>query len=137
MRFYDVMKNGGLVNSALVDNSYKWSGGGFLSTPVDLVNMVRHLLNHQLLDKRTVELLFTPQHLENGTNTHVGIAWRINETKTGVKFIHHGGLIDGGRTFVFFYPESGYIVAMTANTSAAKLNTDEAATILSYFLPNK
>jgi len=54
-----------------------------------------------------------------------------------VKYIHHGGLIDGGRTFVLFYPESGYIFAVTANTSSAKLNIDEAVTVLEYFLHNK
>ena len=136
VRFYENNKKG-LVNAALVDNSYKWAGGGFLSTPIDLVNMVRGLLNHRLLNKETVEQLFAAQQLENGTSTHVGIAWRINETKSSMKYIHHGGLIDGGRTFIFFYPESGYIFAITANTSSAKLNIDEAATILEYFLTNR
>jgi serine beta-lactamase-like protein LACTB, mitochondrial len=137
VRFYEPRKNGVVLNSDHVDNSYKWAGGGFLSSTVDLVNMVRGLINNQLLDPKTVELLFTDQKLENGTNTHVGIAWRINETKQGVKFIHHGGAIDGGRSFVFFYPESGYIFAITANVSGAKLNVDEAATVLSYFMNNK
>jgi CubicO group peptidase (beta-lactamase class C family) len=137
VRFYTNTKDGQIINAALVDNSYKWAGGGFLSTPVDLVNMMRALINYQLLDKKTVDVLFTDQKLENGTSTHVGIAWRINETKKGVKYIHHGGLIDGGRAFVFFYPESGYIFAITANTSSAKLNIDEAATILDFFFTNK
>lgn len=137
VRFYETDKNGKSTNAALVDNSYKWAGGGFLSTPVDLVNMIRGLLTYKLLDAETVKLLFTPQQLENGTSTNVGIAWRINETKSKVKYIHHGGLIDGGRTFVFFYPGSGYIFAITANTSSARLNIDEAATILEYFLTNK
>jgi CubicO group peptidase (beta-lactamase class C family) len=135
VRFYEKNK-GGLINAALVDNSYKWAGGGFLSTPVDLVNMIRGLLSHKLLDETTVKLLFTPQQLENGTSTNVGIAWRVNETRRGVKYIHHGGLIDGGRTFVYFYPDSGYIFAITANISGAKLNIDEAAAILEYFLAN-
>jgi serine beta-lactamase-like protein LACTB, mitochondrial len=39
VRFYESNKNG-LVNAALVDNSYKWAGGGFLSTPVELINMI-------------------------------------------------------------------------------------------------
>lgn len=137
VRFYEKLKSGEFVNAALVDNSYKWAGGGFLSTPVDLVNMMRSLINHQLLDKRTVEMMFTVQKLENGKSTNVGIAWRINENKKGVKYIHHGGLIDGGRAFVFFYPESGYIFAITSNTSSARLNIDEAATVLSFFLENK
>jgi CubicO group peptidase (beta-lactamase class C family) len=137
VRFYENLKTGEIINAALVDNSYKWAGGGFLSTPSDLVNMMRSLINHQMLDRKTVELMFTDQKLENGTSTHVGIAWRINETKKGTKYIHHGGLSDGARSFVFFYPESCYIVAITANTSNAKLNIDEAATILEFFSTNK
>jgi CubicO group peptidase (beta-lactamase class C family) len=126
-----------VLNADHVDNSYKWAGGGFLSSTIDLVNMVRGLINYQMLAPKTVELLFTDQKLENGSSTHVGIAWRINETKKGVKYIHHGGAIDGGRSFVFFYPESGYIFAITANISGAKLNIDEAATVLDFFLNNK
>lgn len=137
VRFYELNKKSEIQNSGLVDNSYKWAGGGFLSSTIDLVNMVRGLINNQLLDPATVELLFTDQKLDNGKSTHVGIAWRINETKQGVKFIHHGGAIDGGRSFVFFYPASGYIFAITANLSGAKLNIDEAATVLSFFFDNK
>jgi CubicO group peptidase (beta-lactamase class C family) len=126
-----------LVNSALVNNSYKWAGGGFLSTPYDLVNMIRGLLDHKILNENTVNLLFTPQSLENGTSTNVGIAWRINKTKSGVTYIHHGGAIDGGRTFVLFYPESGYIFAVTANMSGALLNIDEAMTVLRFFINSR
>jgi CubicO group peptidase (beta-lactamase class C family) len=137
VRFYEPTKNGGVHNSDYVDNSYKWAGGGFLSSTIDLVNMVRGLITYKILDPKTVELLFTDQKLENGKSTNVGIAWRINETKSGVKFIHHGGAIDGGRSFVFFYPESGYIFAITANISGARINIDEAATVLGFFLNNK
>jgi serine beta-lactamase-like protein LACTB len=137
VRFYELNKSGQAQNSNYVDNSYKWAGGGFLSSTIDLVNMVRGLITNKILDPKTVELLFTGQKLENGKNTNVGIAWRINESKSGVKYIHHGGAIDGGRSFVFFYPESGYIFAITANASGAKLNIDEASTVLEFFLNNK
>jgi len=135
VRFYDYVGKK-LVNSPLVDNSYKWAGGGFLSTPYDLVTMIRGLLNHKVLNEKTLELLFTPQNLENGTSTNVGIAWRINKAKDGITYIHHGGAIQGGRTFVLFYPESGYIFAVTANNSAALLNVDEAMAVLRFFIPS-
>jgi CubicO group peptidase (beta-lactamase class C family) len=136
VRFYE--RDGKkLVNAALVNNSYKWAGGGFLSNPYDLVNMIRGLLNHQVLNEQTLNLLFTPQTLENGTSTNVGIAWRINKTKSGVTYIHHGGAIDGGRTFVLFYPDSGYIFAVTANISGALLNIDEAMTVLRFFINSR
>ena len=35
-RYYVVSKKGKLRNAEYVDNSYKWAGGGFLSTPSDL-----------------------------------------------------------------------------------------------------
>jgi serine beta-lactamase-like protein LACTB len=126
-----------LVNAALVNNSYKWAGGGFLSTPYDLVNMIRGLLNHKVLHEKTLALLFTPQSLENGTSTNVGIAWRIDKTKSGVTYIHHGGAIQGGRTFVLFYPESGYIFAVTANIMGAPLNVDEAMAVLGFFINSR
>lgn len=137
VRFYENAKTGSVINAALVDNSYKWAGGGFLSTPVDLVNMVKGLLGYQLLNEKTVDLLFTEQKLENNKSINVGIGWRINKNKEGTAFIHHGGLIDGGRTFLFFYPDSGYIFAIAANSGSAKLNIDEAAKVLGYFLGDK
>jgi CubicO group peptidase (beta-lactamase class C family) len=136
VRFYE-REGKRLVNAALVNNSYKWAGGGFLSTPYDLLNMIRGLLDHKVLNEKTLELLFTPQHLDNGTSTNVGIAWRINKTKSGVTYIHHGGAIQGGRTFVLFYPESGYIFAVTANIVSAPLNVDEAMTVLGFFINSR
>jgi serine beta-lactamase-like protein LACTB, mitochondrial len=132
VRFYEHSK-GQLVNAALVDNSYKWAGGGFLSTPIDLVNMSRSLLNHTLLNKQTVELLFTSQRLENGTDTRVGIGWRIDTDSRGRTIIHHGGTIDGGRTFLVMYPNEGIIVAIAANMSGVNINIKEAATIAGCF----
>jgi serine beta-lactamase-like protein LACTB, mitochondrial len=136
VRFYE-HEGKKLVNAALVNNSYKWAGGGFLSTPYDLVTMARGLLNHKVIKEKTLELLFTPQTLENGTSTNVGIAWRINKTNSGVTYIHHGGAIQGGRTFMLFYPESGYIFAVTANIIDAPLNVDEAMAVLRFFINSR
>ena len=133
VRFYEHSK-GKLVNAALVDNSYKWAGGGFLSTPTDLVNMSRGLFNHTLLDKETVKLLFTSQHLENGEDIHVGIGWRIDTDPKGRRIIHHGGLIAGGRTFLLLYPDEGLVVAIAANMSGVNINLPEAQAIAGYFL---
>jgi CubicO group peptidase (beta-lactamase class C family) len=132
VRFYEHSK-GRLVNAALVDNSYKWAGGGFLSTPTDLVNMSRAMLNHVLLDEKTVKLLFTPQHLEDGTDIHVGIGWRTDTDSKGRRIVHHGGTIDGGRTFLLIYPDQGLVVAIAANMSGVNINLKEAQTIAGYF----
>ena len=43
-RFYQRNNKGHLVNAPYVDNSYKWGGGGFLSTVGDLVRFGNILL---------------------------------------------------------------------------------------------
>ena len=132
VRFYEHSKSR-LVNASLVDNSYKWAGGGFVSTPSDLVTMGQVLLNHTLLDAKTVELLFASQQLENGKKTNVGIGWRSGADAKGRRIIHHGGLIDGGRTFVLIYPDNDLIFAITANMSGVSINFKEAEAITDCF----
>ncbi len=134
VRFYE-HRGGKLVNAALVDNSYKWAGGGLLSTPVDLVNLGRGLLNHTGLSAETVALLFTPQRLADGTDTGYGIGWRVGTDRKGRKIVHHGGTIDGGRTFLLLYPEQNLVLAITANMSGVSINLPEVETLADYFLP--
>ncbi|GAB3318571.1 serine hydrolase domain-containing protein [Larkinella ripae] len=136
VRFYEY-QNKKWVHAAPVDNSYKWAGGGLLSTPVDLVRMAGGLLRNQLLRQETVALLFTPQRLPDGKNTQYGFGWRIGTGWQGRKIIHHGGLIDGGRTFLLLYPEDDLIVAIAANRSTGGINQPEAEAIARYFFPAK
>lgn len=133
VRFYEHRK-GRLVNAALVDNSYKWAGGGLLSTPVDLVKVGCQLLRPTILRPKTAALLVTPQRLLDGANTNYGLGWRIGRDAQNRPIIHHGGSIDGGRTFLLIYPEQQLVVAITANMSGVSLNLPEVETIAHYFL---
>src|SRR5258705_7682450 len=65
-RFYDRNIEGLYALSQPVDNSYKWGGGGFLSTAEDLVRFGSALLGPGFLKGATLELLFTPQHTTAG-----------------------------------------------------------------------
>ncbi len=133
VRFYEHQK-AKLINAAQVDNSYKWAGGGFLSTPTDLVKLGQGLLTGSILKKETISLLFTPQLLENGSNTQYGLGWRIGTDSKGRRLIHHGGTIDGGRTFLLLYPDNNLIVAITANMSGVTINLPEVEKLARYFL---
>src|SRR5437899_12039723 len=65
-RFYDRTEAGQFVPSPTVDNSYKWAGGGFLSTAEDLVRFGSAHLQPGYLKAATLEVLFTPQHTTSG-----------------------------------------------------------------------
>ena len=134
VRFYET-RNGWLLNANQVENSYKWAGGGLLSTPADLVIMGGSLLNYSLLKRETVALLFTPQLLTDGKNTNYGFGWRIGTDQKGRRIIHHGGSIDGGRTFLMLYPDHNLIVAITANMfEGTAINVPEMEALAGYFL---
>lgn len=132
VRFYE-RKKSGLANAALVDNSYKWAGGGLLSTPVDLVKMGLGLIEFTALEKQTVSMLFTPQKLSDATNTNYAFGWRVGQDRNGKRIVHHGGLIDGGRTFLMLYPDDDLVIAIAANMSGANINIPDAETIANFF----
>ncbi|MDJ1504378.1 serine hydrolase domain-containing protein [Xanthocytophaga agilis] len=133
VRFYEHADKK-LVNAPMVDNSYKWAGGGLLSTPSDLVTMATKVLNGQFLDKETVDMLFTSQKLFDGKDTQYGMGWRMGTDPKGRRVIHHGGVVEGGRTFVLVYPDQGIFLAIAANMSGVSINLKEGEAIASYFL---
>jgi CubicO group peptidase (beta-lactamase class C family) len=102
-----------------VDNSYKWAGGGFLSTPSDLVRFGSAHLKPGFLSGDSLETLFTSQTLKNGDPTNYGIGWRIlapNEEREHAVYLRGGSSV-GGRAILAVGPDSGLVVAMLANVS--------------------
>ena len=133
VRFYD--DNGkGNANSFLVDNSYKWAGGGYLSTPSDLVRMGQELISPKILSMETVSMMLAPQKLKDETSIICGITWRIGNDASGRKIVHHGGTIQGGRTMLVIYPDQDLVIAICSNKNVRnQIDLKEIETIASYF----
>src|SRR5438270_840991 len=72
-RFYERGADGGFVLTPPVDNSYKWAGGGFVSTAEDLVKFGWAMLRPGFLKAGTLELLFTSQKTRAGEPTGYGV----------------------------------------------------------------
>ena len=58
--FYEKRGDGAVINAPYVDNSYKWAGGGFLSTPEDLVRFGQQHLGPGFLEAKTCLLYTSP-----------------------------------------------------------------------------
>lgn len=119
VRFYEHDKEGRLVNAPYVDNSYKWAGGGFLSTPSDLVRFGFAMLDGKVLQRKTIEMLWTPLRLESGKSTGYGLGWGSEEVD-GRRVISHGGGSVGGTTAFMIIPEERMVVAVTTNLTGAE-----------------
>ncbi len=117
VEYYEQGEDGSLVNAPYVDNSYKWAGGGFLSTPEDLVRFGQAHLAPGFLSAETLATLQTPQRLRNGESTGYGIGWRAYPQDDGDQALGHSGGSVGGTTLLLLVPEHDLVVAGVVNIS--------------------
>ena len=121
-RYYEKNADGLLLNAPYVDNSYKWAGGGFLSTAEDIVRFGSGLLEGKLLEPETLEQLFTSQRTSDGNETGYGIGFSTGVDEEGRRWVGHGGGSVGGTTQFLMYPEEGLVLTIISNLSNAQFD---------------
>ncbi len=117
--FYEAI-DGRLEVAPPVDNSYKWAGGGYLSTPTDLVRFALAHLHPGFLAERTIRRLWTGQHTRDGAETGYGIGWTVGKDFDEHDVVSHTGSSVGGRAILLVYPESRVVIAVAANLSGVR-----------------
>ena len=106
------------------DHSCYAGGGGFLSTPSDLVRFGLSAQGGKLLKPATVDLLQTAQRLPSGQETGYGLGWQLETISLAgqpVRMAGHGSKASfmGGTTSLMTFPERGLVVAVMTNISYA------------------
>ncbi len=130
--FYS-MKDGKIVHAPYVDNSYKWAGGGFLSTTEDLVKFGNGMLYNELFSESTRNQLTTSQTTNDGKATGYGMGWADKRTVLGRKYFGHRGGAVGGCGNLIIYPDEELVLAFYTNDSKAKVG-DEIHILAELFL---
>ena len=130
--FYAVQDDGTLVNAPYVDNSYKWAGGGFLSTAEDLVRFGDALINGSFLSPETRAALFTSMQTNSGEPTGYGLGFFVGTDDAGRRTIGHSGGSVGGTTQLLMYPEQDVVVAVIANRGG--VSYDALSSVVDAFL---
>ena len=121
--YYD-MNNGKVINAPFVDNSYKWAGGGFISTSEDLVRFGNGMLNNTLFSEEVKQQLITPQTLANGETTEYGMGFFSGIDEFGRSYYGHAGGSVGGCSNLIIYPKEKMVVAVITNDTNAKVGND-------------
>jgi serine beta-lactamase-like protein LACTB, mitochondrial len=106
----------GIINAPFVDNSYKWAGGGFLSTTEDLARVGQLLLDGSLLEPKTRQLLWTSQRLTDGKETGYGMGWFVDHDSAGRRRVYHSGGSVGGTAYLLIYPDQKLVLALLVNS---------------------
>lgn len=117
--YYLRRRDGAVVNAPFVDNSYKWAGGGFISTPEDLVRFGFAHLRDDFLNPETITELWTPQRLTDGRSTGYGIGWGASLEDGRFTRASHGGGSVGGTTSFMVLPQENAVIAIVGNMSQA------------------
>ncbi len=114
-----VRRGGRVENAPFADLSVKWAGGGIISTVEDLARFAIALDEGSLLKSSTLETMYEPMTLEDGSRTEYGLGWDSQADETGRRWIAHGGGATGGSTYILRLPERRFAVAIAANVQDA------------------
>ena len=116
--------------------TYKFAGGGMLSTPEDLVRFGAALTGGRLLTPETVNLTFTPQlddvHQFEGDDPPTALRWkqalmwRIRDDEQGRPYVNHCGTIKGFNACLILYVDEDLIVSVVENGGGAGVALREA-----------
>ncbi|KAF0974923.1 hypothetical protein FDP41_005357 [Naegleria fowleri] len=119
-----------LLNVPSVDNSYKWAGGGMLSTCQDLLKFANGLQKllppsqyRQLID----QTLWISQKTNEGLPTQYGIGFVVKTIRLNgkeEKLVYHTGGACGCCSILWMVPSRGISIAMIVNILHAKRMTE-------------
>ncbi|MEM8524379.1 MAG: serine hydrolase domain-containing protein [Bacteroidota bacterium] len=109
------------IRAPKVDNSYKWAGGGFISTAEDVIKFGVAHLSEDYLQAETLEEWTTTQYTKDGKATNYGIGWRSGKDKKDRAWYGHSGGSVGGTSMLLIYPKEKIVVVTLVNLSSAKM----------------
>lgn len=109
-----------------VNLSYKWAGGGFISTPTDLVKLGNAWVADTIfLSTTTKKEFWSPVRLSDGevNEQEYALGWRSwlnyeNDSLLGgetIWMVHHGGISKGSMNFLVLFPDYGVVVNASIN----------------------
>ena len=130
--YYVRNEAGQVVNAPFVNNSYKWAGGGFLSTTEDVLRFANAHLRDDYLSKASRKTLFTEQRTDAGEGVGYGFGWFTQQDDAGRRLLSHAGGSVGGTSLMIMQPETRVVVAGLINLTGA--NNEVVREVLRRFI---
>ncbi len=107
-----VWRNGKLQNASIYFAVRP--SGAFLSTVVDLAKWDAALNAGKILTPSTLEQMWTPVKLSNGTTSPYGFGWQLEAIRDH-KQVHHGGSLPGFRAQLARFVDQKLTIAVLTN----------------------
>jgi len=106
--------------------SQPYAAGALVSTVDDLAKWDAAIASGKLLKPASWKLAFTPYKLNPEESTDYGYGWAVGKLQ-GTPVVHHGGGINGFRTYALRLPEQKIFVAVLANSDSGNADPEVLA----------
>lgn len=118
---YEASPNGEYLNSRQVDLSYKWGGGGLVSTVTNLCSFAGALLQDRILSREWRAKMWSRARLSDGSEIPYGLGWGVTRYR-GELLISHNGAQQGARASFWILPDRGVVIAVLTNYENHNVN---------------
>lgn len=115
-----------LKNAPLADLSIKYPGGGFLSTPTDLLKFANALLEGKIFSRVLLDTMSAPTILKNGRSNSYGMGVDRKTDLYGRVYYSHSGNGTGFVSEIDIYPEQKVATVHLINLKDRQLDSPAA-----------
>jgi D-alanyl-D-alanine carboxypeptidase len=110
--------DGRLINRDPVSASAAFSDGALISSVLDMVKWDAALNSERLLKRSSLEEMWTPVRLRDGTTSNYGFGWFLQPVKNH-KAVAHGGDMPGFTSCIWRFIDDRLTVVVLANCETA------------------
>lgn len=108
---------------------------GIISCIEDMIKWSIALKDTHLLNKKSLQKMFTPGILNNGKYIPYGLGWYIYPVRSRIVYEHAGGFRTGFTSHIIFFPEENIEIIFLCNLWNARLGW-LAYDLANYFIPD-
>ncbi|MEZ6233650.1 MAG: serine hydrolase domain-containing protein [Phycisphaerales bacterium] len=132
--FYERARDSSPVPARPIDTSYKWAGGGFVSTSGDLLRFAAEMMEPTLISETMRDEMWSPMTTTRGERTHYGMGWGLDTDELGRRVIAHSGGQVGCTAYILIFPELDAASVVLCNVTRAEFGRDLAVVLAEAFI---
>jgi D-alanyl-D-alanine carboxypeptidase len=121
------------VNREPVTASAAFSQGALISSVLDMVKWDAALGSERLLKKTSLDQMWTPVRLNDGTTHNYGFGWYLRPVP-GHRTVAHGGGLPGFSTFIWRFIDDKLTVVVLSNCETADTGRN-ALRVAGFYVP--
>jgi len=130
-----VWRSGKWVNAEFPFDAEQISDSKMLSTVNDLAKWNIALSRGRILSKQSLEAMWTPGRLNDGSATKYGFGWFVDTWQGHRRIYHDGASFNGSRTVIARFPDDDVAVVVLTNGGTPRI-ASLAGNIAAHFAPS-